>query len=350
MGPGHLSSACLQNAVPGLGWAGYSRCTMGEQSQPKGTRPNAADTKPADPGTPSKDPARSPLLSAVRAGTGKLVPLAVRPTGMVVAIALPHPETGGLPPGTLLTVDEDVPDGIGMKNTLEAPVRSLAFATGHRDGLLSAGTITFAADLVLAQLQHQIHIANLQLDGMSVNAPSLAERVRARELLGTLLMWVQQAMMMRSGEHASAHLEVPQGTADAAVELARLGGRLRHYLREMVLARSPKKEGGGESALSDLKVPEVSALTKRERKILEILADQPAGQGLTGMQILNELPGRGLHGMTQSDLTTRLIRSLRKDGWNLSNRRNGAGYYLTETDRARFAKVDTRRSRPEGSA
>ena len=94
-------------------------------------------------------------------------------------------------------------------------------------------------------------------------------------------------------------------------------------------------------SLEETEELDTTPLTRRERALLETLYDQPAGEGLTGSQILAMLPERGVHGVDQSALTTRLIPGLRGRGWTLENRR-GCGYFLSSDERSRFSKLDTR--------
>lgn len=79
-------------------------------------------------------------------------------------------------------------------------------------------------------------------------------------------------------------------------------------------------------------------LTEKEHGLLRVLIGLPAGTGLTGKELLALLPVKGVHGLTQSALTTRLIPTLRQDGWKLPNRRP-VGYYLSEADRWRFSAL-----------
>jgi len=97
--------------------------------------------------------------------------------------------------------------------------------------------------------------------------------------------------------------------------------------------------GGAE----DPEEPDTTPLTRREQVLLEILYDLPMGEGLTGPEILAMLPKRGVHGVSQSTLTTRLIRGLRNRRWPLENR-GGCGYFLSSEERSRFSKLYKRSS------
>ena len=73
--------------------------------------------------------------------------------------------------------------------------------------------------------------------------------------------------------------------------------------------------------------------TPRQRQLLEILYNLPAGKALNGKQVVAMV-----RGMNQSDLTSRVVRGLRSDGWSIPNRPR-VGYYLSEGDRNRYTRM-----------
>jgi len=74
-------------------------------------------------------------------------------------------------------------------------------------------------------------------------------------------------------------------------------------------------------------------LSSREWKLLEFLFELPCAAGLNGAELVAKIPG-----LTQSDLTSRLIRGLRAMGWEIPNRAR-VGYYLSASDRERFRRL-----------
>lgn len=85
----------------------------------------------------------------------------------------------------------------------------------------------------------------------------------------------------------------------------------------------------------------VKPLTRRQRATLEILFDLLEGDARNGGELIDELINRGVHGVSQSALTTRLIPSLRDQGWVIPNKAR-VGYYLAPSDRQRFEAIDER--------
>lgn len=261
--------------IPQVSRAGYPRSRHGKKDNTEGLPSEGEEQQSQRGGHPNNDGNRSPLLTVQRVGSGALVPCAANPTGMVVAMAMP-----------------------------------------------SHGVVAHHADLILAQLQAQLQVAHRQLDIMLDDAPSQAERISARDHLDTLSRWVTLAMATRSGGDADAPLDLPESIAHAANALATTGGRPRHYWREGWLAGRHGGEGDERTSRYDLSPGEAAPgpLTSRERKVLEILADVPPGEGLVGTEILAELPRRREVGVSQGTLTTRIMPALRGQGWEIPNR------------------------------
>jgi hypothetical protein len=67
-------------------------------------------------------------------------------------------------------------------------------------------------------------------------------------------------------------------------------------------------------------------MTRLEAAVFAIIYEQPPGAGITGKEIIRELPKKGFT-LDQSSLTGRIIPKLKLRG--VKNRR-GAGYYYDE--------------------
>ena len=112
---------------------------------------------------------------------------------------------------------------------------------------------------------------------------------------------------------------------DQAAAVAREGKGSSHA------ARGPLRPAGQDGGM-EAEVPP----TNRERKLLEFLFELKEGAALLGKELVERIPG-----LTQSDLTSRLIRELRSRGWEIPNRPR-VGYFLSASDRARWERLRTR--------
>lgn len=174
------------------------------------------------------------MMQVVRAGSGVLLPfVAGDEIRFLVAITL---EDGDLPAGTLLSPDVHVSADAAKELGLSNPAKALSLGM-QATGEACAGIIRCGADRFLQQFTELLRIALNILNGTAGDEHSRADRVRAREQLAVLGEWATMATVLRSGGDAAAPLDVPLIITQTAVELARIGRRLRHHERETSLTQ-----------------------------------------------------------------------------------------------------------------
>lgn len=249
-----------------------------------------------------------------------------------MTLPTPDPSQRSGVPGVFLTLNMPVSPEYALHSTLAALDRALRMAirrsAPHRDGY-----ITVNPDLVLAQLLGQTDSARGALATVQIDSDTRRLIADARVRLDKLASWITHAMIERSGGSASEPLRVPDAPIRIAGELAELGhllSTLPHILAATVPADSRTDEPAREVH---------RPLPDRDRILLEMLFELPAMKGMTGKEILAEYPRRQIHGVDQSQLTGRIIRRLRNDGWDIPNPRGGVGYYLSPRDRQRFKSL-----------
>ena len=164
----------------------------------------------------------------------------------------------------------------------------------------------------------------LRRQELTILAQAIADRVQVTRLPRPILKWRGQSLAEAASAGIDSKLAAPGGTESQAGEGAELPAH---------------EEAGQEEDAGSVSVEK--PLTYKERTLLEILASLPQAEGRTGMELIASMADRGVHGVTQSSLTSRLIPGLRERGWKIPTR-TGVGYYLTPQDRERFARITSR--------
>jgi len=85
--------------------------------------------------------------------------------------------------------------------------------------------------------------------------------------------------------------------------------------------------GGGKADIKPKRKRKTPPLPEKDITVLELLENLPERKGLTGKQILQMLDEKKIY-IDQSTLTKGIIPRLRRNGYRIKNKRNGAGYYI----------------------
>jgi hypothetical protein len=247
-----------------------------------------ADSTPPDPSTsPGTEAARSPMMSVVSAGSGRLV----RFTGAGKI----HPlvfyvlrSAGGIPIGTLCGIDTPLSNENATEHSLTNPGRALFLAVG----VDTAGVIRHGVDLFVQQFRTLLVIAQRALDESPGDELSRSDRIQAREIIESLSTWATMVQVRRSGGDAATPLEVPSPIRDQAVELANIARRLRHHKKEASIGRDL-------SATADDQPP-----GRRSEKVVETNVHDSAVEKVSGQPAL---VGGFFCGFDPTDLANRMF-------------------------------------------
>lgn len=200
----------------------------------------------------------------------------------------------------------------------------------------SGGTIESGVDPFLEQFRHILLAAGTTLDRATTAPQAHNECVRAREILQDLANWAIQAQIFRSGQDARVLLKVPNGVAEIAIELGRIGRRLVYH-GQMVdttgvgKVADPDPGSAGLPSQSSAQRFTAAALNGADKAVLIVLERarrETPPQARSADEIRRRAKEAGLDVFRDADHARRAVYSLRDRKWPIPNALNGTGYRL----------------------